>query len=77
VTDGENGCLYDPDQDNGLIMATRRLLMQQEGRQKMRTAAREEAERWGWGAATAQLRGYYQQVVGRGWCPLPSPLERC
>jgi len=77
VTDGENGCLYDPDQDNGLIMATRRLLMQQEGRQQMRTAAREEAERWGWGAATAQLRGYYQQVVGRGWCPLPSPLERC
>ncbi|HBP53146.1 MAG TPA: glycosyltransferase family 1 protein [Synechococcus sp. UBA8638] len=63
VTDGENGCLYDPDQADGLLQATRRLLDNREGHQQMRLAARREAERWGWRAATAQLRGYYKQVL--------------
>ena len=65
VTDGENGCLYDPDEADGLVVATRRLLMQRESHQEMRIAARQEAERWGWQAATAQLRGYYKQVLER------------
>ncbi len=63
VTDGENGCLYDPDQADGLLMATRRLLEQRKHHDQMRIAARHEAERWGWGAATAQLRRYYGQVL--------------
>ncbi len=63
VTDGENGCLYDPDQADGLLMATRRLLEQRKHHDQMRIAARQEAERWGWGAATAQLRRYYGQVL--------------
>ena len=63
VTDGENGCLYDPDQTNGLVTATRRLLEQGERHQQMRRAARREAERWGWSAATAQLRRYYRHVL--------------
>ncbi|MCY4333012.1 MAG: glycosyltransferase family 1 protein [Cyanobacteria bacterium MAG CAR1_bin_15] len=63
VTDGENGCLYDPDQTDGLLQATRRLLDHREHHQQMRLAARREAERWGWRAATAQLRGYYKQVL--------------
>ena len=63
VADGENGCLYDPDQADGLLMATRRLLEQKERHQQMRVAARHEAERWGWGTATAQLRRYYRQVL--------------
>ncbi len=63
VTDGENGCLYDPDQADGLLMATRRLLEQKKHHDQMRIAARHEAERWGWGAATAQLRRYYGQVL--------------
>ena len=49
----------------GLLMATRRLLEQREHHQQMRIAARQEAERWGWRAATAQLRGYYKQVLER------------
>ena len=65
VTDGENGCLYDPDQAHGLLMATRRLLEHRERHQQMRLAARREAERWGWRAATAQLRRYYKQVLER------------
>ncbi len=63
VTDGENGCLYDPDQVDGLLIATRRLLEQRKHHGQMRIAARREAERWGWGAASAQLRRYYGQVL--------------
>ena len=63
VTDGENGCLYDPDQADGLLSATRRLLEDGAHHQQMRLAARREAERWGWSAATAQLRRYYKQVL--------------
>ena len=29
----------------------------------LRTAARSEAERWGWAGATEQLQGYYRQVL--------------
>lgn len=71
VTDGENGCLYDPDQTDGLLVATRRLLEQGEHHQRMRLAARREAERWGWRAATAQLRRYYKQVLEK---PLAAPV---
>lgn len=71
VTDGENGCLYDPDQTDGLLVATRRLLEQGERHQRMRLAARREAERWGWRAATAQLRRYYKQVLEK---PLAAPV---
>ena len=72
VTDGENGCLYDPDRTDGLLVATRRLLEQGERHQQMRQAARREAERWGWGAATAQLRRYYRQVLEK---PLVAPVS--
>lgn len=71
VTDGENGCLYDPDQTDGLLVATRRLLEHGERHQRMRLAARREAERWGWRAATAQLRRYYRQVLEK---PLAAPV---
>ncbi|MXZ82168.1 MAG: hypothetical protein F4Z10_00425 [Synechococcus sp. SB0666_bin_14] len=71
MTDGENGCLYDPDQTDGLLVATRRLLEQRERHQQMRLAARREAERWGWSAATAQLRRYYKQVLEK---PLVVPV---
>ncbi len=72
ISDGENGCLYDPDgiQDGSisLINATRRLLGNDLDRQNMRKSARSEAERWGWRGATDQLRRYYKQV-------LENPLE--
>ena len=63
VTNGKNGWLYDPDDADGFLTATRNLLGQKENHQQMRLAARQEAERWGWGAATAQLRSYYNQVL--------------
>lgn len=67
VTDGLNGCLYEPDgMDDGassFTAASQRLLGNLDQRNQLRLEARKEAERWGWAGATAQLRRYYQQVV--------------
>ncbi|TGG78883.1 MAG: glycosyltransferase family 1 protein [Aphanocapsa feldmannii 277cV] len=63
VTDGVNGCLYEPVRADDLVLATRRLLNDSAGRQAMRDAARREAERWGWRGATEQLRCYYRQLL--------------
>lgn len=65
VSDGSNGCLYEPDEPSGLIEATQRLLGNQNQRHGLRIAARQEAERWGWAAATDQLREYYLAVLSR------------
>jgi len=69
VNDGVNGCLYDPDQADSLSEAVARLLGDQEARLQLRRAAREEAERWGWPSATAQLQGYYRQVLAQNRLP--------
>ena len=45
------------------IKASQRLLGDAAERQSLRSAARSEAERWGWAGATEQLRGYYRQVL--------------
>ncbi len=67
ITDGTNGCLYDPDCENNgtesLIKATQKLLGDKTDRQKMRNAAREEAERWGWPSATNQLKEFYKVIL--------------
>lgn len=63
VTDGVNGYLFDPADPTGEVAATQRLLGDPAGRAALRQAARAEAERWGWAAATRQLQGYYQQVI--------------
>ncbi len=67
ITDGENGCLYNPDEDDdgalSLIEATKKLLGNEIERTTMRQAARSEAERWGWAGATKQLRSYYDDVL--------------
>ena len=69
ITDGINGCLYDPDGENNgtesLILATEKLLGDKSERQEMRNAARAEAERWGWPAATEQLRKFYQKILDK------------
>lgn len=64
VTDGENGYLFDPTDEEGLITATRRLLTATEEREKLRQNARLEAEKWGWSSATAQLQDFYRKVIG-------------
>jgi glycosyltransferase involved in cell wall biosynthesis len=65
VQDGVNGYLFNPEATNGAVPATQRLLAGGEEREAMRQNARQEAERWGWTAATQQLRQYYQQVQAR------------
>ena len=64
VTDGVNGYLFEPKSDDaGAIAATLRLLEEKQEREAIRQNAREEAERWGWSAATRQLQNYYQEVA--------------
>jgi glycosyltransferase involved in cell wall biosynthesis len=63
VTDGVNGYLFDPADEQGAIAATVRLLQQQEERETLRQNARAEAERWSWAAATRQLQNYYRAVL--------------
>lgn len=63
VTDGVNGYMFDPSDASGAINATQRLLAMTEEREQLRQNARLEAEKWGWGASTAQLRNFYQGVV--------------
>jgi glycosyltransferase involved in cell wall biosynthesis len=69
VTDGVNGCLYDPDGGDGgsasLTAAVQRLLGDAAERQQLRQAARQEAERWGWASATQQLRGFYSRLLDK------------
>jgi len=72
VSDGENGCLYDPDQPHSLTAAVKRLLGEAQTRASLRQAARQEAERWGWAGATDQLRGYYRKVLNQTTVPLPT-----
>ncbi|AFZ12070.1 glycosyl transferase group 1 [Crinalium epipsammum PCC 9333] len=63
VQDGVNGYLFDPTDEQGAIAATQRLLANQTERENIRQNARKEAERWGWAAATRQLKNYYNSVV--------------
>ncbi|MEH2135287.1 glycosyltransferase family 4 protein [Nostoc sp.] len=64
VTDGVNGYLFEPTANvQGALAATIRLLEQKEQRDIIRQNARQEAESWGWAAATRQLQDYYQKVI--------------
>jgi len=70
VSDGENGCLYDPDSPDSLSRAVQRLLGNAQTHRQLRIAARREAERWGWAGATEQLRGYYARVLEQSRFPM-------
>jgi glycosyltransferase involved in cell wall biosynthesis len=69
VEDGVNGYLFNPQDEQGAIAATQRLLAHPEERDTLRRNARREAERWSWAAATQQLRNYYQKVLARPRVP--------
>ncbi|MGB7273023.1 MAG: glycosyltransferase family 1 protein [Geitlerinemataceae cyanobacterium] len=69
VQDGVNGYLFDPDDPQGAIRATQQLLEHSQEREVLRQNARQEAERWGWAAATEQLRQYYQTVLAESVLP--------
>lgn len=63
VTDGVNGYLFEPSDPQGAIAATQSLLAAKHEREQLRQNARQEAECWGWRAATSQLQDYYQAVI--------------
>lgn len=65
VTDGVNGYLFDPLQEDGAITATQRLFFNPQEGETLRQNARLEAERWGWAAATQQLQHHYQEILYR------------
>jgi glycosyltransferase involved in cell wall biosynthesis len=63
VTDGENGYMFDPKDEDGGIAATQRLFNRGAERELMRRNARIEAEKWGWSAATQQLQQFYDAIL--------------
>ncbi|MGB7169714.1 MAG: glycosyltransferase family 1 protein [Acidobacteriaceae bacterium] len=65
IQDGVTGHLCDPGDPNSAIDAIRRILFDEAHHADLRRRARKDAEQWGWAAATHQLEGYYQQVIGR------------
>ena len=67
VTDGVNGYLFEPDDPDGAITATKSLLEAKEIREELRINARNEAEQWGWAAATRQLQSYYRGVLNASY----------
>lgn len=69
VQEGVNGYLFDPDDPQGATRATQQLLERSQEREVFRQNARLEAERWGWPAATEQLRQYYRTVVANSALP--------
>ena len=67
VTDGVNGYLFEPEDPDGAITATKSLLEAKEIREELRSHARNEAEQWGWAAATRQLQSYYRGVLNASY----------
>jgi glycosyltransferase involved in cell wall biosynthesis len=65
VQDGVTGHLYEPGDTSAAIAAVRRLLTDVRYRERMRKAARFDAEQWNWAAATRQLTGFYHNLVTR------------
>jgi glycosyltransferase involved in cell wall biosynthesis len=63
VTDGLNGFLFDPKDDQSAIRATQNLFADPKLGQQFRHNARQEAERWAWSEATRQLASYYDKVL--------------
>lgn len=63
ITSPEHGRLFDPLAEHGLLHAAAELVESSDHGANMKAAARTEAERWGWQAATRQLVDYYANVL--------------
>ena len=74
VTDGVNGYLFAPQDPNGLVKATQRLL--QNPQERLQQNARQEAEKWGWSNSTIQLQKYYDQVIAKSKVPALAGISR-
>ncbi len=70
VTNGVNGFMFDPTDEQGAILATQKLLGMKAERELLRQNARVEAERWGWEAATRQLESFYIDVLSAREMPI-------
>jgi glycosyltransferase involved in cell wall biosynthesis len=70
VTNGVNGFLFDPTDEQGAITATQKLLESKAEREQMRLNARAEAEKWGWAAATRQLQQFYTSILDETSLPM-------
>ncbi|EDX87251.1 glycosyl transferase, group 1 family protein [Synechococcus sp. PCC 7335] len=66
VTNGVNGFMFDPADEQGAITATQKLLGMKAEKELLRQNARVEAERWGWEGATRQLERFYIEVLNAG-----------
>lgn len=62
--------MFDPQDEEGAINATRRLIEATAEREALRQNAVAEAEQWGWAAATRQLQQFYHQVLAESSLPL-------
>jgi glycosyltransferase involved in cell wall biosynthesis len=65
VRDGATGHLFDPHKPASAVEAVRTILTDPAHREALRRQAREDAEQWGWAAATRQLEGFYREVIRR------------
>ena len=70
VTNGVNGFMFDPADEQGAIAATQKLLAMKAERELLRQNARVEAERWGWQAATRQLEKFYIDILNANEMPI-------
>lgn len=69
VTNGVNGFMFNPADEQGAIIATQKLLGMKAERELLRQNARVEAERWGWEAATRQLERIYIDILSASELP--------
>jgi glycosyltransferase involved in cell wall biosynthesis len=63
VRDGVTGYLYDPTEPDAAVAAHKRLLFDSAHRRLISSQAREDAEQWGWEAATRELERHYRSVM--------------
>ncbi len=63
VLKGENGLLYEPGSDGELVATIRHILGDGALYAALGRGARASAEKLGWEASTAALRGYYEEIL--------------
>ena len=63
VEDGVTGYLCDPNDPDSAIDALRNVLFAAAHRENLSRQARQDAEQWGWSAATRQLESYYYALI--------------
>ncbi|MGI8541625.1 MAG: glycosyltransferase family 4 protein [Rubrobacteraceae bacterium] len=64
VADGEEGFLYEPDDDGSLVKAARRIFEEDDLRERLSSGARNSAEERDWASSTRALKSYYEEAVG-------------